>query len=114
MKKVLASICIGMFLGNALLWASSGHGAQTDQGKSLYEQKCQICHGANGKGDGPAAGAFNPGPADFTKPDFWHGKVQKITETLRKGKGGMPAFTLTDDEIKAITDYLTQTFKGQN
>ena len=115
MNKVLVSVCIGMLLGSALPWAGRAYGDDLEEGRNLYEQKCQICHGANGKGDGPAAAAFSPGPADFTKPGFWQGNAaQKIADTLRKGKGAMPPFDLTDDEINAITGYLSRTFKGQS
>jgi mono/diheme cytochrome c family protein len=81
-------------------------------GESLYKAKCQICHGANGRGDGPAAAALNPKPANFTNPSFWQNNAgAKISRTVKNGKGIMPAFNLDDDEIKAITDYMAHTFK---
>jgi mono/diheme cytochrome c family protein len=81
-------------------------------GASLYEAKCQICHGVNGQGDGPAANALNPKPRDFTNPAFWQNNAdEKIKRTVTTGKGMMPAFHLDDDEIKAITDYMHHTFK---
>ena len=81
-------------------------------GQSLYDAKCQICHGAKGRGDGPAAAALNPKPANFTNPSFWQNNAaEKIRRTVTNGKGMMPAFNLKDDEIKAITDYMAQTFK---
>jgi len=81
-------------------------------GASLYEAKCQICHGANGRGDGPAAAALNPKPRDFTNPKFWQNNAdEKIKRTVTTGKGMMPAFNLDDEEIKAITAYMHHTFK---
>ena len=35
-------------------------------GQALYVQNCQLCHGADAKGDGPLAGTMNPAPADLT------------------------------------------------
>lgn len=35
-------------------------------GKKLAEQSCAPCHGAGGKGDGPAAATLQPKPADWT------------------------------------------------
>src|SRR5215831_7780490 len=35
-------------------------------GRALYQQYCSTCHGAQGKGDGPAASALNPRPRDHT------------------------------------------------
>ena len=87
-------------------------GDELAEGKSLYTAKCQICHGANGKGDGPAAAALNPRPADFTDPAFWQNNAEeKIKRTVTSGKGAMPAFDLKDDEIKAVADYMVHTFK---
>ena len=87
-------------------------GDELAAGKSLYSAKCQICHGANGKGDGPAAAALNPRPADFTNPAFWQNNAEeKIKRTVTSGKGAMPAFDLKDDEIKAVADYMAHTFK---
>lgn len=87
-------------------------GDELAEGKSLYTSKCQICHGANGKGDGPAAAALNPKPADFTNPAFWQkNDEEKIRKTVTSGKGAMPAFNLKGDEIKAVTDYMAHTYK---
>ena len=88
-------------------------GSEYDQGKALYDEKCMICHGANGKGDGPAAAALSPSPKDFNSPEFWQQKNidQVIMQQVKHGKGPMPAFSLSDDEIKAIIDYMSHTFK---
>ena len=40
------------------------------EGERVYRQNCAVCHGLSGNGRGPAAGAFNPRPADFTDPEF--------------------------------------------
>ena len=31
----------------------------------LFQQNCVVCHGADGRGDGPRAAELNPAPADF-------------------------------------------------
>ena len=93
-------------------WSVTAAGDELATGKNLYDAKCQICHGADGRGDGPAASALNPKPRDFANPEFWQNNAdQKIKQTVKTGKGMMPAFSLGDDEIKAITDYMEQTFK---
>ncbi len=42
-------------------------------GKQVYDDKCAPCHGPAGKGDGPAAAALNPKPANFTDKAFMQG-----------------------------------------
>lgn len=41
------------------------------QGKQAFGIYCAACHGAGGKGDGPAAAALTPAPRDFTDPKGW-------------------------------------------
>jgi cytochrome c5 len=36
---------------------------------------------------------------------------QLIADQVEHGKGAMPAFSLSDDEIKAIIGFMTQAFK---
>jgi len=35
--------------------------------KQMFNSYCAPCHGVSGKGDGPAAAALNPKPADLTQ-----------------------------------------------
>jgi mono/diheme cytochrome c family protein len=35
-------------------------------GKTMYKQYCAACHGADGKGRGPAAASLNTRPSDLT------------------------------------------------
>ncbi|MBI3741084.1 MAG: c-type cytochrome [Chloroflexi bacterium] len=43
-------------------------------GKTAFESYCAACHGLGGRGDGVAASALNPKPANFTDKEF----MQKI------------------------------------
>jgi len=36
-------------------------------GKEMFTQYCAACHGASGRGDGPAAPAFKKAPRDLTR-----------------------------------------------
>lgn len=73
------------------------------EGKDLYEQICQACHMADGKG-GTGAGtgvpalAGNPRMAD---------KAFAIT-TVAAGRGGMPRFAglLSDAQIAEVLTYV--------
>jgi mono/diheme cytochrome c family protein len=110
MKNFINDGLLIILAGAAMLtWVGVAVG---DQGQDLYGEKCSLCHGDDGKGKGPGAAAFNPGPADFTAPQFWQGAVPgKITNTVKNGKGTMEPVEASDSEINAIISYMERTFK---
>lgn len=114
MKKMVVYALAGMFLGATIFGVKSAQGSEYRQGKKLYNDKCHICHGKSGDGNGPGAVAFSPRPANFTDPKFWQNfNDAMIADTIRNGHGLMPAFDLTPDQIKAIIDYMEHTFKKE-
>src|SRR5262245_8621401 len=65
MKKFVAIAAVaGAVLGSR--WAS-GAGPDPAEGRKLYDQHCAVCHGDNGKGDGPLAEDLKVPPADLTE-----------------------------------------------
>jgi mono/diheme cytochrome c family protein len=59
------------------------------QAKQIFTTRCVICHGADGKGQGPTAAALNPKPRDYTDAE-WQRTV--TDEHLAKAiVGGGPA-----------------------
>jgi mono/diheme cytochrome c family protein len=112
MKKHSIWLIVGLFLGSGAFWGAIPVGAQTGAGQGVYSDKCAICHGQDGKGKGPAAGTFSPSPADFTSPAFWQNTSNaKITDTIENGHGPMPSIDLSPSQIKAVIEYMSQTFK---
>jgi mono/diheme cytochrome c family protein len=75
----------------------------------LYEKNCLTCHGAKGKGDGPAIGFIESSPTDISAPElqsrmtdgeiFW-----KITE----GRNPMPSFKkkLSENERWKLVHFV--------
>jgi mono/diheme cytochrome c family protein len=111
MKKFILWSIIGLLAAGSWLWWTSGV-ALAQNGQSIFNDKCAMCHGRDGKGNGPAAAAFSPPPKDFHSPSFWQGNVnQKITDTIENGHGPMPAIELSPSQIRAVISYMTQTFK---
>jgi DMSO reductase family type II enzyme heme b subunit len=66
-------------------------------GKAIYEKKCALCHGSDGKGNGPGAATLDPKPRDFTKG------LYKIRTTA---SGQAP---LDTDLFRIITDGMPGT-----
>jgi mono/diheme cytochrome c family protein len=78
------------------------------EGKKLAETNCASCHGASGKGDGPAAAALPP-----PKPANWTaGKVKSETDgelfwKISNGRGAMPPWKhLPENQRWALVNYI--------
>ena len=63
--RILAPLAVA-----ALLLPAAGQAGDAEAGKQTYNQLCVACHGAAGKGDGPAGAALNPKPRDFSIGDY--------------------------------------------
>ncbi len=58
-------------------------------GKAVFRQNCSMCHGDQGKGNGPAAPALNPKPTDLTAGKFKYGGTDaEIFKTISNGVPG--------------------------
>lgn len=44
--------------------------ADMDAAKKLFDERCSVCHGKTGKGDGPGAAALKPPPRNLSLPDW--------------------------------------------
>jgi mono/diheme cytochrome c family protein len=65
------------------------------QGAALFGRFCVVCHGQDGRGDGPTANNLDPAPADFL--DLDHSAIYGPGEKYwiignGSGKTGMPGF----------------------
>jgi len=65
------------------------------------------CHGAKGKGDGPAAVALNPKPADWTSPAVQAESDGEIFWKISTGRGAMPSWSfLPETDRWALVRYI--------
>lgn len=114
MKKMIAFVVAGIVLVfGFVVWNINIEASEYNQGRDIYENKCQMCHGPKGDGNGPAAAAFHPKPANFTGSKLWERKnVNKIiTDAIEHGHGLMPPIGLSLGQVKAVIDYISHTFK---
>jgi len=78
-------------------------------GKKSVETNCASCHGPQGKGDGPAAAALSPKPANWTGD-----KTKKETDgelfwKISNGRGPMPPWKhLPEKERWQIVNYIRE------
>jgi mono/diheme cytochrome c family protein len=79
--------------------------AMADDTEALYKSKCQVCHGADGKGS-PVGQKL--GVRDFHSPEVAKENDADLIKITKEGKGKMPKFDgkLTDDQIKSLIKYI--------
>jgi high-affinity iron transporter len=82
---------------------------QDSVGSEVFSRQCAVCHGNEGKGDGRAAVAFRPPPADLTDKDRL-GRLsdEELLAVIGTGRAAMPGYTtvLSPEELRAVTSYV--------
>src|SRR5262245_22356317 len=85
-----------------------------EAGRGLYNGKCWPCHGPTGRGNGPAAAALRPPPADFTDPDLVVARTgTRLYQALTNGVPGtaMGPQSLSEKEKFDLIAYLRSLVK---
>ena len=94
----------------------------TTMGARVYKEYCSQCHGAQGKGDGPAASGLNPKPAVHSNmalsgfpDDYLFNLIYYGGKSVGKSSL-MPDFglTLPPQDLANVVAYLKDTFKGNS
>jgi mono/diheme cytochrome c family protein len=92
--------------------------SQAPLGERVYIERCALCHGPEGLGNGPAAPSMIPRPRDFTLGLFKYKSTpegapptdEDLIRTVRDGlpASAMPYFSdlLTEEELAAVMEYI--------
>lgn len=84
-----------------------------EQGEKVAKINCVSCHGNKGKGDGAAAVALNPKPADWTSKRVQDESDGEIFWKITTGRGAMPSWRhLPENDRWAVVRYI-RTLKGK-
>jgi len=87
----------------------TSHAAMVALGNQVYQQRCALCHGPGGKGDGPAAAGLNPKPRNHTDAAYMNSRTDaQLLDVIHNGKGNMPAWknVLSEREMKAALIHV--------
>jgi mono/diheme cytochrome c family protein len=111
LSVLLALSCVSV--AHAGSEQNSGNGKELrehydrQQGKHLYEQYCQFCHGEQGKGK---AYDVTPPPADLTSPTVQKKSDYELAQTIHGGEQGTAMgawkWVLSEKEKQNILLYI--------
>jgi cytochrome c oxidase cbb3-type subunit 3 len=70
-----------------------------------WSKQCANCHGKRGRGDGPQSPMVKA--KDLTSIE-WQATVsdEQLTESIKKGKGKMPAFNLPESVVAGLVTHI--------
>ncbi|MEO0601421.1 MAG: cytochrome c [Myxococcota bacterium] len=97
-----------MYLAFVTAWALAADGPET-----TFEQRCAVCHGSAGVGDGAAAAALRPPPANLTAARF---TTDYLTRVIREGIGGTgmpPGPDLEGERLAGLVRHIQSLGPGR-
>lgn len=78
-----------------------------EQGEKVAKINCVSCHGVKGKGDGAAAAALNPRPADWTSSRVQSESDGELFWKISNGRGPMPPWKhLPENDRWAVIRFI--------
>ena len=86
------------------------------QGRQAFRNRCEVCHGAVGNGQGSLTAAYGAKPANLQAPQFRDYPDGKIFWAVTKGKNNMPPHEadLTVTQRWAVVHYVRALQRAQN
>ncbi len=83
--------------------------ARAQAGADIFRVRCVMCHGPQGRGNGPMASAMNPRPIDLADSSKRLATTDSaVADVIRRGRRGMPAFSsmLSRSQVDSLVAFL--------
>ncbi|HUK56882.1 MAG TPA: cytochrome c [Nitrospiria bacterium] len=95
-------------------------GAETvgdaSKGKPIYEKNCLICHGPEGRGDGPMGQSLHPPAPNFASPESQRKPDSEWMKVIREGHPDTAMTTwkgnLSDQQFLDVLAYARKLSRG--
>lgn len=86
-----------------------------EEGKALFETYCAVCHGVQGKGDGPISSKI-PSPPSYHSDRLMQFAPGRFFHVITMGSGKMPSYAaqLSTDERWKIVTYVHATLQKRD
>ncbi len=102
-QKIMRFLVARTIVVTAVL-ALGAASAKAQDAAALYKQKCQVCHGPDGKGTSMGQ---KVGAKDFHAPEVQKMTDQELFDAVKNGKGKMTSYkALGDDQIKDLVKFV--------
>jgi len=82
-----------------------------EHGQKVAQVNCVSCHGKAGKGDGVAAVALNPKPADWTSKRVQDETDGELFWRITTGRGAMPGWRHLSENDRWVLVQYVRSFK---
>ncbi len=90
--------------------------ASLELGERVFKLRCVLCHGPEGRGNGPGAPALKPNPPrNFHDAAYMHSRTdEQLLVSIHNGKNAMPPWKsiLSEVEMKSVLMFVRQ-FAGK-
>lgn len=107
--QILLAIAAVLALGREASSAPAPPGVP-EEGKPIFEERCAVCHGKQGRGDGPEAPFLSPRPASLISAGTSVKTDAELLAVIANGKPrtSMPAWKglLTDEQRRHVLAYI--------
>lgn len=94
--------------------------APADEAKDIFKNRCAMCHGQGGAGDGPTAATLNPKPRDFGSQSWQKSVTDSQIHAVVVGGGvsvGKSPLMPPNPDLQnkpAVVDELVKIVRGFN
>ncbi|MBI2890628.1 MAG: cbb3-type cytochrome c oxidase subunit II [Nitrospirae bacterium] len=85
--------------------------AMLEKGRGIFLSQCGVCHGFEGKGDGPAGHVLTPHPKDFTRRLIDPAHVDRVLQEGRPGTGMSRFPALEAEDRSAVAAFLASLYR---
>ena len=104
----IAILALFLLSGNAL-----AGGGDAQAGKAVFDTKCKVCHGADGKGNPAIAKAMKVTLPDLTSAGIQSQPDDALKKQITEGSGKMkPVKGLTDQQITDVIAFIRSLAKS--